>query len=352
MKTLSLIILLFLNYTALSQITYLGYILEGTDGMVPLVKSKHFFSADLSANADHEHAANNKISTIVELGGWTMSSGTGEVSQGSFQLDSAATALIAPAISIDAVDLLQLQVGASNESDILLLDDVIRIDQAAGEVEIENLDRDDTEDDVVGINSVTGKIVLKVAAEIETSTKIFQALGSTIKAVCFGSGNINNPVNLADNTARYSAIWLDKGMTATGVKWYQATQGSYTADQNNYVGLYSYSGGTLTQVAISANNGDIWKATANTVASAAFGTPYSVTTSGVYFIGILYNQSAQVTAPAIGIQGTSTNLAVQALDFTNSAKMHGTLAGQNSLPTPQVMSGVTSITTQLWLAIY
>jgi len=504
MKTLSLIIFIFFNYIASAQ-TYHGYILEAADGLMPVIKQRHFFNANLDANANHTHDANRYISRVDSLGGWILTSGTNEVNFASMQFDSAAVAFDAPIISIDAVDQIQLQAGGAGESDILLLDDVIRIDQDAGEVEIEDLDRDDDIDDVVGIDDVTGKLYLRSAAGgsahdilddgaartaraglnfISTSTidavitddsggdesevthnvvagsiddaelgtgidviqladgtvtsaelqfintlssnaqtqinakltttdttamltgyvrrtgnstiagvktftsdpvipdeaydsdwngdlepvtqnaiwdaelteevnvKIFQGLGSTTKATAFGTGNINGTVALADGTARYAAIWLEEGMTATGVKFYMGVQGAYTADNNNYIALYSYSGGTLTQVAITANNGNLWKATVNTFVSENFAVAYPVTASGVYFIGCLYNQSAQSTAPSLGINGTSTNLAVQSADFTNSAKMHGTLAGQTALPTPQVMSGITAVVTQTWFAIY
>jgi len=168
MKTLSLIILLCLNYGLYGQT--LGNVLEGADGLVHEIKARHWFSANLSANGDHTHDANNKISTVIELGGWTMSSGVGVISLGSFQLDSAAAALIAPAINIDATTLFDLDVGASNESSFTMLDDNITINQDAGEIEITGLDRDDAEDDIVGISSGSGKIVLKRASNIATQT--------------------------------------------------------------------------------------------------------------------------------------------------------------------------------------
>lgn len=40
------------------------------------------------------------------------------------------------------------------------------------------------------------------------------------------------------------------------------------------------------------------------------------------------------------------------MDFTNSAKIVGTIASQTSLPSSQAMSGVTTGTNLLWLAVY
>lgn len=184
----------------------------------------------------------------------------------------------------------------------------------------------------------------------------YQALGSTIKAQALSLDALTlstNGANLTDGLAVFVAVWVPKKMTVTGVKWYQVTQGNYTADQNNYLALYSYSGGTLTRVAISTNNGNLWKATANTVASEPFSSPYDILTPGLYFIGILYNNSAQVTAPSIATGlGTLANVAHNNLDFTNSAKVQSQLAAQNSLPTPQVMSALTGRTVYFWFALY
>jgi hypothetical protein len=177
-------------------------------------------------------------------------------------------------------------------------------------------------------------------------------LGSTIKAEPVGltMSRQTSTTSLSDAQARFVAVYVQKAITVTGIKWYQSTQGNYTADQNNYVALYSYASGTLTQVAISANNGNIWKATSNAYSSAAFAAPYSAA-RGIYFAALLYNQSAQVTAPILGagIVGITNQVLG---DFTNSAMLSGTLASQTSLPTSQAMSGLTASGTIPYLALY
>lgn len=180
-------------------------------------------------------------------------------------------------------------------------------------------------------------------------------LGSTI---LFIGGKVGWPaatastgISLANNVARYMVVYINRNITITGVKWFQISQGSYTANNNNYVALYSYSGGTMTQVAISANNASLWTVAATTMGSAPFTSPYAAT-PGVYFIGILYNESAQTTAPSIAF-GTGTNQFIsESLDFTNSAKFSGTVATQNTLPSTQAMSGVSSSVSVPWLALY
>lgn len=183
-------------------------------------------------------------------------------------------------------------------------------------------------------------------------SKIFAGLGSTILFRTIGAGDINFGSNaLVDGVAYYAAVYISKATTITGLKWYQSIQGNYTADNNNYVALYSYSGGTMTQVAISTNDGDIWKVASNTFGSAAFTTPFAAS-PGVYFIGALWNASATVTAPLIGQYANSINAAIQSYDFTNSAKVYSTVSAQTTLPATQAMSGTTGVLNGRWFGLY
>lgn len=186
----------------------------------------------------------------------------------------------------------------------------------------------------------------------ENDIKAYQLLGSTIIAEPIGMtlALVSTTGALQDNIAWYTGIYIEKPMTVTGFKWLQSTQGNYTADQNNYGALYSYSAGTMTQVAISANDGNIWKATSNTISSAAFTAPYSAQ-PGVYFLGILYNSSAEVTAPTLEVAPTIRTTAAKA-DFTNSAKLRGLVSTQNTLPATQVMSGMTGANLSFWIGLY
>ena len=150
---------------------------------------------------------------------------------------------------------------------------------------------------------------------------------------------MNGGSALADGSVRFIATYVPITATITGAKFFQVVQGDYTADNYNGIGLYSYSGGTMTLVASSTNDGNIWKGTASTWQTKAFSATYSAT-SGLYFVGLLYNNSAQTTAPTIGSSASST-ANVGANDFTNSAKLVSLVNAQASLPTPQLMSGTT-----------
>ena len=125
------------------------------------------------------------------------------------------------------------------------------------------------------------------------------------------------------------------------VYFYQYTQGNYTANNYNGVGLYSVSGGTLTLVASSTNDGNIWKAANNTFNSKAFTIPYSAS-AGLYYVAAMYSTSSQATAPAVLCATASFNAnVVKAFDFTNSLKLTEFLGTQTSLASPITSSSTT-----------
>lgn len=182
---------------------------------------------------------------------------------------------------------------------------------------------------------------------------VAELLGGSLKGMppMGGIDRITTTAALADNIAKYVPVYLPRAGNITGVTWWQAVQGVYTADQNCKVGLYTYSSGTLTKVAESTNDGNLWKGTANTWQRKAFNAVYAAE-PGLYFIGLLYNTSAQTTAPTLGAAVVVANLAIQAMDFANSAKLYTQIAAQNDLPATQVMSGLSGITNQTWVGLY
>lgn len=214
-------------------------------------------------------------------------------------------------------------------------------------------------DEVVAIEDALGAnldnivdLILATADTTPSYIKAYQALGSSLLATCVvaGSSLITLGVALQDSLLRLIAVYLDKDSTINGVMWWQQTQGNYTADNYNGVGLYSYSAGVLTLVASSTNNGNIWKASASAYHTENFSSPYSAT-AGIYFIAMLYNQSAQTTAPQVGGITASVNGATNIYDFTNSGKLNGAITSQTSLPTPQNISGASTSTANVWCAL-
>lgn len=162
--------------------------------------------------------------------------------------------------------------------------------------------------------------------------------------------------NLTDARANFVAVWINADTTVNGVAFYIVTQGDYNADQNNYAALYSYSSssGTLTQIAISANDTALWKtATANTFATATFTTPVHVT-RGLYFVGYLSNWASVVTTPQLKVGATASNGAIYTAggSYPNSGKLLGFVSSRNTLPSSQAMSGVTVNTIMPYLRLF
>jgi len=182
------------------------------------------------------------------------------------------------------------------------------------------------------------------------SNQAFTALGSAI--IGYSPMNLSNLLNsnkaLFDATLYVVGYYLPVGATISGVKFFQGVQGNYTADNYNGVALFSYSGGTITLVASSTNDGNIWKGTSNTWQTKAFSSTY-VAAAGMYFIGMLYNYSAQTTAPTIG---HSTSINNSSYDFTNSAKMTCDITGQSSISASYAMSSLAQNTFPFTLFLY
>lgn len=183
----------------------------------------------------------------------------------------------------------------------------------------------------------------------------YQAMGSAIKGQMVGSDLIfssGTATTLSNQVVRFQPIWIPYGQTLTGVMFYQAVQGSYTANNNNKIGLYSYSAGTLTQVASCADDGNLWKGASNSFQTKAFSATYDAE-RGLYFTAMIYCRSAEVTAPQLGSGSTVSNAAKMTQDFTNSTKAFSSLAAQTNLPSPsQAMSGLSASTVTLWMPVY
>lgn len=160
-------------------------------------------------------------------------------------------------------------------------------------------------------------------------------LGSVALGRTLSLGPPSVTIALIDGRCQLVACFLKKPGTVTGVKFIQLTQGNYTADNNNRIGLYTVSAGVLTLVASSANNGDLWKGAAGTI-TVPFNVPY-VATAGVYYVGYIYNYSAQVTTPVIA--GT-TQVSVGGLnmDLANSNILAGYKAGTDIVASTTPMS--------------
>lgn len=169
----------------------------------------------------------------------------------------------------------------------------------------------------------------------------YQALGSSFKSILMANPSINAMSTaaqaLTSTQLRMSAVYVPIGATITGVRWWQGVQGAFTPSGENRVALFSYSGGTLTNIAQTINSDAIWEtAAANSWASAAFTAPVSIS-AGIYFVGALFNGGA--TVPTIGVMPNTLNANMLIADFTNAAKLNLTVNSQTTMPSSVSMSG-------------
>jgi hypothetical protein len=180
---------------------------------------------------------------------------------------------------------------------------------------------------------------------------IMTALGSNIKAtgVALPLRDASAVVAIADGQIRIVATEIRTAQTITGVSFVQRVQGAYTADNYNGVGLYSYNSGALTLVASSTDDGDLWKQTANAYTQKAFSSPYAAA-AGTYFIAILYNTSAQSTAPQVS--GLSANNAIAYSGDLSGVSMSMLLSSQNTLPASSNVSSFAAANNFPWCALY
>jgi len=180
--------------------------------------------------------------------------------------------------------------------------------------------------------------------------KAIYALGGNVKITLpIGSSAWGTTsADLVSQTIYWIAYYLPETRTITGAKWLQQTAGSYTANNYNGIGLYSFSGTTFTRITLTNDDGNIWKASSFTVGTKAFPVP-QVLTSGVYYLAFMYSTSAPTTAPTIygcAAMSVTTPAMVGGNIFT------GTIATQTALPTPtQLLSGITATATAqlMWL---
>jgi hypothetical protein len=207
----------------------------------------------------------------------------------------------------------------------------------------------------------TGTVTIPAATQIEGTViskdygrKAMEALGSAVKAITVGTDAISNVTTTAamvDGTRLFNAVWLNTAETITGVKFYQGTQGSFTGDNFNGIGLYSYSGGTLTQVAVTANDANIWKGSSASWQTVAFTTPAALQ-PGIYFYCFMYSNSAETTAPTIGCAQAWGASGMPVGDFTNSAKLTCNQTSQTTMPASVAMTSLSGFTTRQFAMLY
>lgn len=179
----------------------------------------------------------------------------------------------------------------------------------------------------------------------QARTLLRQALGSPILTQTLQYEDTTGVSNFVSQRAQYGAFYNSFPVTATGAWIYVATAGVFTGNNNNYLKLYSYSAGTLTEVATTANDENIWKS------SGFIQVPFSVSanlTRGAYYLGFLYCNSAQTTAP----QARVSNVTIPSFGETNSAAFFLQRNSQTSLPASESMVDLTAGAIQFVGGVY
>jgi len=176
---------------------------------------------------------------------------------------------------------------------------------------------------------------------------VYDAMGLGVKGESFGcsmNDAQNQALDLTDGRACYQAVYVRENCTVTGVKFMQAeTSVSFTADEFNGAALYTYSAGVITQVAKSANNGDYWKTANWTITTIPWTSPYNAT-EGVYFVGFLYNASAESVIPEL-----SANASSYPLSFANAGYY---VSSQTDLASSVTLSAATATGQLRWFILY
>ena len=185
------------------------------------------------------------------------------------------------------------------------------------------------------LESATINDIVQSTAPFNDPVSAYRALGSQILSepivgtiMLFTTG-----FNMVSQRIYMAAVYLRSAQTVNGVAFWMAGQGNYTANNHNGIAVFSYSGGTLTQVGASNNNGNLWKGTANTMIKEPFPSAVPLA-AGIYFIQALYCSSAQVVAPALLAMPANFNVNMPKMDFTNSAIINGQKSSQTAFTTP------------------
>lgn len=197
------------------------------------------------------------------------------------------------------------------------------------------------------INQVKGDLGVDYLERVA----IQRALGLSIVAESCDKAILNGSFTLISGTVYFIPIYLPMAATLNGVKFFKFSIGNYTATSlNNRIGLYTVSAGTLSIVASTTDDNNLWQQGNDTIDGKAFTSTYAAA-AGVYWIGFLWRNATVSSSPALRSGGNLSNSMLTA-GFTNSGHYQGSLASQTDIPSSQVMSGLGNFTSTVWFALY
>lgn len=163
-----------------------------------------------------------------------------------------------------------------------------------------------------------------------------KALGSPVQYSNYMGGTTGSVV-LVNAKIILSSIYMPKTSTISNIGWRQVTQGSYTADEYNGLGIYSINTttGDLTLLAKTANDGTIW----STISANGYGNKDLETNiileKGIYFVAALYHSVAQTTAPTLATASFTQMPLLSTMNVFNlptNTYLNASVTGQITLP--------------------
>lgn len=128
----------------------------------------------------------------------------------------------------------------------------------------------------------------------------WQKLGCTIKAKPIGMNlsAIQDEWALVDGRIYLVPVFLNRTTTIASLGFIVNTEGVFTADNENRLAVYEDQAGVLTRVGITPNSDSIFTSTGAKTVNLT--SPVSLIGDKIYWVAILYNNSAQTVAPRIG----------------------------------------------------
>ena len=148
---------------------------------------------------------------------------------------------------------------------------------------------------------------------------------------------------LTDNDAQYVAYYNEYTRTVSKFCFMMYTStASYTGDQYNGMALYSYSTSTglFTEVCRTVNDPDFWKGAPFVLITKNMPSSY-VLAPGIYYVGLVYNNSAQTTAPILCTFGNIGSFSTSILGIHSMA--HKTVSN-DLITTGAAQSAITGTT--------
>lgn len=155
--------------------------------------------------------------------------------------------------------------------------------------------------------------------------------------------------SLTSGGLRLIPVYLPAGAVLTGAAVYLAASGQYTPANDSSFSLYSLSAGTLTRVATTGNQPNLFAGTAQSYVQRAFTAPYSAA-PGLYYVGILFGAAAgAAVTPTLGAGANLNNAGMAVLP---GGKLLPALFNQANAPASVSITSTSNSNNPLWAGLY